>query len=282
MPANPIRIVARLGAAAALALAATLPAPAATRAEADRLFDAVGLPGMLEIMHDEGVDYGLDLEADLFPGQGGAAWRRLVEGIYDTDAMRGVVSDRFAALLADTDVTPLLAFFDGDLGRRIVRLELEARRAMLDEDLEAAAYEALDMQRDEGDPRLDLLDDFVAANDLVEDNVAGALNASYAFYAALVEGGGGEAVDEGQILSDVWAQEPEIRADTLDWVYAFLSLAYRPLSDDELRRYTELSRSEAGRDLNRALFGAFDRMYVGLSRTLGLAAARFLSQGQDL
>ncbi|MGB1208076.1 MAG: hypothetical protein ACPG7W_02630, partial [Paracoccaceae bacterium] len=126
------------------------------------------------------------------------------------------------------------------------------------------------------DPRLAQLDAFVAANELVEANVTGALNASFQFYAGMAQGG---ALDltEDEILTIIWQSEAETRADTREWVYGFLLMAYGPLDDDTLERYTDFSASAQGQVLNRALFAGFNRMYDGLSYDLGLALARDLS-----
>ena len=77
-------------------------------------------------------------------------------------------------------------------------------------------------------------------------------------------------------LQDVWAQEPMVRRDTVEWLYSFLLMAYQPLSDDELAAYLAVSRSEAGRDMTQAVFEAFNGMFDDISRALGLASARFM------
>lgn len=184
--------------------------------------------------------------------------------------------------MAEVDAAPLLEFFGSDPGQRIITLEVEAREAMLDEDIEAAAGERLAMMRDGGDPRLDLLGEYVEVNALVDNNVVGALNSSYAFYTALAAGGVfDDSMTEDQILSDVWGQEEAIRLDTIEWVFGYLTMAYGPLKDDEIRAYIDLSRTESGQGMNRALFDAFNRMYVTISQGLGHGLAQLMS-GQDI
>ena len=79
---------------------------------------------------------------------------------------------------------------------------------------------------------------------------------------------------EEEILSEVWAQEEDTRSDTREWLYAFLLVAYRPLSDAVLDEYVALSASPEGRAMNRALFAGFNAMYDEISYGLGLAAAQ--------
>jgi hypothetical protein len=174
------------------------------------------------------------------------------------------------------------AFFTGPLGARVLTLEIEARRALLDKTVEAAARARVDEMRADDSPRLAALDAFVAANDLIEANVQGALNANLAFYRGMVEAGGlGEAVDEGTVLAEVWAQEEEVRGETRIWLMAYVAMAYDPLSDAELQSYIDFSATPAGQRLNAALFSAFDAVFVQVSRDLGRAAGLQMI-GQDI
>ena len=264
--------------ASSMILAVT-PALSATDAELDTLFDAIGTLELIEIMNSEGVDQSDEIRESMFP-QRGRGWRPIVESIYDTGRMADEFRAAFDAELADSDVTPLLAFFTSELGREIIALELSAREALLDEDVEEAAREAfVDLEADDPE-RHGAIEAFVDDNDLIELNVAGALNASLAFYRGLADGGRFGLTEE-DMLRDVWAQEPAIRAETTDWMLPYLAMAYEPLSDDELQAYKALSMSEAGRDLNRALFAGFDTVFNRISYSLGSAASRFM-QGDDI
>ena len=268
--------------AIALSLCAILPVQGQTRAEVRTLYDALLMGDVISIMQSEGIAYGEDLRSEMFPGRGGAAWPALVARLYDDEAMHDVVFEQFDTLLGDVPLNPLLDFFQSDRGARIVRLELEARRAMMDKDVEEAAQQRMDEMRQAADPRLEVLEDFVDANELVDSNVVGAMNSNYAFYVGLMDGGAfAQDMTEDSILSDVWSQEPEIRADTIDWVYSYLALAYQPISDDDIAVYTALSKTDEGRALNRAIFGAFDTMYTTISMALGQGAAQFMV-GEDL
>jgi hypothetical protein len=262
----------------ALAVMAVLLLAVPARAQpVDDLMRALQVDAMLDVMHIEGIAYGEDLGRDMLPGGGSAQWDALLAQIYDTDKMADVVRMGFADALGDTDTEPLTAFFDADLGRRIVDLELSARRAMIDDTVEQAARETYIALRGDDDPRLAQINRFVEVNDLLEANVAGALNASFQFYSGLVDGGG-MAMSESEILSDVWSQETETRDDTQEWVFAFLLLAYESLTDAELETYITLSESQEGRALNRALFAGFNAMYDEISYALGLAAAQQMQQ----
>lgn len=241
------------------------------------LQEALQIDAMLDIMRIEGLAYGADLANDLIPGGSSPRWEGMLAQIYDPQKMRAVMGRSFSAIIKDTDPAPLITFFSSDPGQKVIQLELSARRAMVDDPVEEAARQAYLDLVGSGDARLQQIDRFVEANDLVEANVAGALNASFRFYSGLVQGGG-LGMSEAEILQDVWSQEEETRTDTREWVYAFLLLAYEPLTDKELDAYIALSETAQGRALNRALFAGFNDMYDEVSFALGLAAAQMMQQ----
>lgn len=248
----------------------------------DTVIEALAMDDILEIMRQEGLEYGEELRDEMFPGRGGDAWRATVARIYDGARMRQVVRAELAKALEGTDLTPLIAFFTSETGRRAISLEVTARRALLDEGAAEASRKALAEMRARDDPRLKLLTRFVRVNDLLDFNVVGALNANYAFYAGLVDGGAFPFdVTEDQILADVWSQEADIRLETEQWLYSYLAMAYDPLSDSDLEAYIAISETPEGQALNRALFEAFDVLFRQISRELGLAAARMVS-GVDI
>ncbi|MDP3340131.1 DUF2059 domain-containing protein [Frigidibacter sp.] len=286
--ATPVLLVASLALAGlAPAFAQEPPAPAqngapAQSAEAAQLTEILQLPVLLEIMQDEGVAYGEDLQADMFPGQGGAEWTRTVEQIYAPDRLMPVFTEVFAAELEGTETAAMWAFFEEGTGARAVELEIAARRALLDPGVEEAADQQLEEMLATESPRLLAIEEFAEAGDLIEANVLGGLNANLAFYRGMIDGGGlPQETSEAQLLADVWSQEDAIRTETRDWLYAYLALAYDPMSDDELQAYTDFSAGAAGKALNRALFAGFDAVFAQVSYELGLGAARYLA-GQDI
>lgn len=262
-----------------LATATAIALPAAAE-PVDDLLEALMVPEIIDVMRDEGVAYGEEMAQDFIGGSAGPQWSETVSMIYDAERMSDSVRDTFAEEMPADVIAPLLAFFTSDVGSQIITLELRARTAMVNKDVEEEARAAYRAMAAEDDPRLALLEEFVAANDLLEANVAGALNASYQFYLGLVDGGAFEMTEE-DILRDVWAQEEETREDTREWLYAYLNLAYGPLDAGVVEDYTALSATDAGRALNQALFAAFNQMYDDISYALGLAAAREM-QSQDL
>lgn len=278
VPAGP----AVTGAAWAQSAAATVTPEA--QAQVDALLGVLRIDDTIAILREEGIAYGKTLETDMFAGGGGSGWSGTVERIYDAARMREAFGQALTAELADDPqaVAEMVDFFGSDLGQRVVELEIEARRAFLDDATEEAAKVAWQELQADGGARLEALERFITVNDLVESNVSGALNANLAFYRGMDEGGafGGE-MTEDQMLSDVWAQEPEVRQSTTEWVFSYLNLAYGPLSEEDLAAYTAFCATGAGQKANTALFAAFDKVFTPISNALGVAVARQL-QGQDI
>lgn len=250
--------------------------------EVETLADVLGLPEIIEVMRIEGVANGEELAEDMFAGRGGGQWDRAVEKIYDPEWMDTIVLNRLGEELSETDLAPLMSYFTAKTGKRIVELEVSARKAMVDDAVEQASKDRLVDLRADADPLLDMVGQYIDINDLLENNVVGAMNSNYAFYTGMQDGGAfDESLTEQQILTDVWSQEEAIRADTEEWLYAFLTTAYQPLTEAELQSYVELSQTPEGQDLNRALFAAFDELFVEVSHALGRSAATFMA-GEDI
>lgn len=253
---------------------------AASPMELDRLYDALRGDDLMEILSEEGQVQAQDLQADMFPGRSSGAWSATTSGIYNAAAMRDAFRARFDAELSESDIAPVLAYLESDEGARVVQLEIDARRALMDEDVEQGAREAFAVLQDNDPVRATQLDAFVAANNLIDLNVSGALNSNLSFYNGLAAGGGFD-LPQDQILADVWESAEGIRKDTTEWIYGYLTIAYSPLDDATLDRYIAFSQAPAGRALNRALFAAFDDLFRSISYDMGKAASRF-TQGEDI
>ena len=272
------------GQGAAVVLAQALVTPESTK-RILQLSTTMQIGGILSVMRDEGFDYSKTLEQEMFPGKGGAVWSAAVDQIYDEAAMKALFDEALVAELAAADPARLAAiedFFGSDRGQRILSLEVQARRALLDQDTEDAAKVHLEDLAAAGDPRLDLIRAFAQANDLIEMNVTGALNANLAFFKGMTEAGGFEEdMTEDQMLQNVWSQEADIRGETETWLYPYLALAYQPLSDDDMQAYLAFSQQDAGKTLNAAVFAAFNVLFTDISGKLGRAAAKQM-HGEDI
>ncbi|MEZ5912116.1 MAG: DUF2059 domain-containing protein [Paracoccaceae bacterium] len=267
-----------------LCLGVLSPLRAGAENMAEAIARAMRMSDLMAVMSEEGAQYGEDLRSELLSGSGDGRWADAVSRIYEPRDMTAAFLRGFGEALPEegADTAEILRYFTSDFGQRVVGLEIAARQTLLEEGAEDAAKALLDDLNVNDEARVALLRDFADANDLVESNVMGAMNANLAFYQGLAEGGAaGFDMAEDEMLSEIWSQEADIRGETEDWLYPYIALAYRPLSDEELARYVDFSRSSAGRVLNAALFKAFDGVFRDISKNLGLAAAEVLS-GQDI
>ncbi len=260
------------------------PVRAEVSPQVESLAQVLQIPEIMAVLRDEGLvssakmlEVGEDMPAD-------PVWQGTVGRIYDLAAMEAVFLATLDAELKDRPDTleKAAVFFGSDMGQRALRLEIEARQALADSDVEATAAAAYGDLAKENPGRAALLDQFVAANDLIESNVMGALNANLAFLRGVAMEGGEElGMTEADMVAQVWSGEAEARAETTKWVFPFLNLAYQPLTDAELQSYVDFSLTPEGQQLNAAMFRAFDKMFDGLSRDLGRAYARHMV-GQDI
>ncbi|MCI2393653.1 hypothetical protein [Aliiroseovarius sediminis] len=248
----------------------------------DALWSLLHLDELVDLMGQEGTSMAIAADVDLLGHPGGDRWRRQVNAIYDTDRLKIDAEQAMEAALDAAHLTALRDFYGADAMQDIVKHELTARRAFLDPEVEERARSAWQAERAVSD-RDETILRFIEDNDLVELNVMGALNSNFAFLRAMVDANPvpSERMTEDQILLQVWSQEREIRRDTSEWLSAFLSTAYAPVSDDALTAYVAFSQTEAGQALNHAMFKALDEIYIQLSAELGRAVGRMNAQ-QDI
>lgn len=238
----------------------------------DALLDSLALQEVIEIMRLEGLEYSIDLAAEMLPAGNSVSWQSNVAQIYDASAMAALARGGFAEALEGVDLAPIEAFFGSENGQRLVQLEVTARRAMLDEDIEQSAKDMARAAQTTGDETYALISQLIASGDMLEANVVSALNSNILFYQGLVDGGA-FALSEAEIIADVWSQENETRVETREWLYGFFLMAYDPLPPSEIAQFVAFSQTEPGKALNRAIFAAYDGMYEDISYALGRAVA---------
>lgn len=262
---------------------ASLQAETQVERDVTALSQTLLIPEAMQVLRDEGIANGRTLIGDAAGGDM-SFWNRALDRVYEPAKMLRLFNQAFAQALAEDDATIAAAtrFYASERSQRALRLEISARRALLDKDVEKAAQLAYDKIAKEQPARQALIDRFVAANDLIDTNVMGAMNANLAFLrgmaASEVEG---FDLTEAEMLAQVWGTEAETRAEAEGWLLPFLTMAYEPISDADLAAYIEFSESPAGKRLNTAWFAGFDAMLNQLSHELGLAYGQSL-RGDDI
>ena len=260
-------------------------AQAETESLADRVWKALDIAAVMPILRDEAVAEAVDMAAQGLVTGGGRSWPSTVAKVHDTDRLEALFRQGVARAAASTDPSALragLAFHESHLGQRLLRLELAARRAMLDGEVETQARDGFVRALGRGDRRAQQILRLIDEADLVAPNVAGALNASLAFSRGFEQGGGFDMpLSDSQLLAETWAQRDQIEAEATDWLRAYLLLSYSSLHDDEMEAYIAYTSSREGKVVAQVLFDAFDQMLRQTSFDLGMAAALRM-QGREL
>lgn len=236
------------------------------------LMDVLKIDQLSGILHSEGVAFGDALNRDWLEGQGGPAWQQQVTRIYDPQRISEGIRAGLEPSLTGETLEQVITFFASDLGERIITLENSARRAMADPAVEEQARAQFAARHSTSDTRLDQINRMIDAGDLVNRNVTSALNSNYQFLRALVDGDI-YMMTENEILDDVLSEREEIMEDTTSWLGAFLTLAYSPLTLEELTAYADFSETAGGKALNAGFFAGFDPLYEDISYALGRAMA---------
>lgn len=246
----------------------------------DRYYEALKMEEVFKILQDEGVQGAIEIAQEDEAITMSPAWTSRARQIYSIEKMDAAFRMGLSAATDLEGSEDAIAFFESDLGQRIVDIELAARTALADDATEAAAAENVVALRETDPDRIALYEQFIEANNLVDSNVMGALNANLAFYRGLGTNELFGALDESSMLNQVYTQEPEIRDEMEDWTMNFSALAYSLLSMDEMKDYVAISEEPSGQQLNTALFAGFDQVFEMHSFELGRAMAEFMA-GDD-
>lgn len=256
--------------------------------DADRIVAAMQVDRLAEVLAAEiavsGDPFRPDTSPHASPDEG---WGVIVERVAPAAAIRKGLRDGIARGVEGlrdpaerAAVAEALGFWEGELGRRVVLLEIGAREAIASPDIEATARESFAAAVARDDPRAAQVRELMQAADLVEPAVAASLNIAVATLQGAQEAAQGGARNSS-ILSDAWAQEPEIRADQTGWIEALVFMASAPLSDAEMTRLIEASGRPGNRRLGAILNEAATGTFVGIARDLGRASVLRL-QGERL
>lgn len=237
------------------------------------------------IFRDEGQASAADLATGLLGDARPQGWEATVAQIYDPTRLHAEFDAGLSQALrgaTPADVNRMARFFTEGVGARATRAEVAARRTLLDPTAEAAAKEAWARMVAAHSLRVALLQRMAQASDLIDANVQGTLNADLAFYRAM---GAAAHPDrppsDADLLAQIAQQEGDVRRSTEEWLFPFMALAYRDLSDADVLAYTEFAESQDGQRLNRAMFAAFDTVYRRISAQMGRAVAQALI-GQNI
>lgn len=254
-----------LAAAFAISLAAL---PVKADSDANRLLDAMGVPGLLRAFAEDGRQAAQDLDAGFLGGQGGDVFAETVRRLHDPARLEPGLRASFASAIDPQVARQALVYFESDQGQRIAEVEVQAREAMVDDDVEAQVKAATS----EADDRVLRL---LSARNLVDRNTDISVAAQIAFFEGLVAAGG--LSDQAP---DVDGRRGIISEDTRAWLTGYYMLVASVIEPNDLDTYIAFWETDVGRAVDEALYVAFEEAYVALSFGLGQAVGRLLPQNE--
>ena len=234
--------------------------------QTDQLVDAMGIPALIAAFSTEGIENGASVDDGILNGQGGNVWAETVRRLYDPARLEEELRAAFAETLDEQVALQALLFFESEVGARVIELEEQARQAMLNPELEAAAKAAPSANST-------TITEFLEARNLVERNTDAAMTAQIAFFAGIAETSAQTAPPP-----ETDEQRAMMQAETERWLRGYYALAQSPLSADDVAIYTAFWETDVAREVDDVLFEAFGSSYATLSFGLGQAAGRLLPQ----
>lgn len=253
--------------ALALCLAVCLWSGAAL-ADGMRLFEALQGPRLLSLLAQEAERSAEDVNRDFLGGDGGQVFIDTVARLNDPARLAPRIASGLETALASDVLDAVTLFFESDLGQDIVNLELSARSTIFDPTVEQAVRAEV---RERGVPKL--VTQIIEEGDLVARNVADAERVLRQFYVGRLTGGADD-MDQAMIEALIADNQEAMRLETQAWLEGFMTLAYSPLSPDELQTYANFWRTDAGQAYDRALFEIFAEVFEENSFALGQLVGR--------
>ena len=251
--------------------------PAFRTVTADRVVSALALDRLAGLMSEEIVASGDPLQP-VEPGASDPEWAVIAGRIAAAPRIRTGLRQGVARGLSGLDpgaraaMAEALGFLESDLGRRVVGMELAARAALADPEIEAEARAGFARAAGRGDPRVDQIRRLIAASDTVEPAVAASLGIAMASMMAMQETLGLAPTAEA-VAEDVWLLEPELRAEQAGWIEALFFLSTATLTPPEMERLIAEAARPGSRRLGAMVDAAAADVFVRVARDLGRAAA---------
>jgi hypothetical protein len=242
---------------------------------ASELYDALHMDILVDVIVSEGRDQVRDAAEIYLTGRAAETYVTENVALYDPDEIRQHLIDGLSSGLSADDLAVAVAFFKTETGAYAAKLEASARQAISDQGVEDHAKAMASDAVARGVERIDILETAIADMDLVEMNLAGAMTAQYQFLMPLsdVKDLG---LDQAAVLTMIQEGQDALSQSILEWLVAFLYMAYAPLDDEQLSTYLTYQTSPNGASLNKVLFDVFNAIDRDMSAAMGVSLAQSL------
>ena len=244
------------------------------------LYDALQMDRVNEIIRVEGIQDARGTGEAYLSKNTVARFVDQAQSVYQLETMEKDFKRLLTENLSISDAEAILLFYRSPIGKTASELEVSARVAISDKQIEEMAKikfnEAVNLKNE----RLDELGSVIETLELVEQNLIGAYAAQFAFMYELSKLGLVN-LSRQEMIDAITSDEEKLKSEILEWLMAFSHMAYSPMSDEEFGVYNDFSKSALGITLNKALFSVYNEMAKDQSQRLASILGEFM-KSEDL
>ena len=244
------------------------------------LYEALQMDRVNEIIRVEGIQDARGTGEAYLSKNTVARFVDQAQSVYQLETMEKDFKRLLTENLSISDAEAILLFYRSPIGKMASELEVSARVAISNKQIEEMAKikfnEAVNLKNE----RLKELGSVIETLELVEQNLIGAYAAQFAFMYELSKLGLVN-LSRQEMIDAITSDEEKLKSDILEWLMAFSHMAYSPMSDEEFNVYNDFSKSALGITLNKALFSVYNEMAKDQSQRLASILGEFM-KSEDL
>lgn len=250
---------------------------AADSSDAGRLLELMRFDQLAEVSREEGISGNASVLEDFGLTSNEAFWLEELDVIFDEGKTEEMFRTSFAKAYNQRSIVDAIAFLGSEAWMRAYDLQIDTSLLLTDPALEEAAVIHYWEHIENNSPRVPLIEDLVASTDLVEQNIAGAMNAMLAFNRGMTFVSSDLGYPDEEMIALLYASETELRLEISEWLHAYYLVAYLPLTEADISQQIEFWTSQAGQDISAAMMLSYDVVHNDQSFAVGRALAEILN-----
>ena len=239
------------------------------------LYDALQMDRVNEIIRAEGIRDARGTGEAYLSTNSVERFVEQAKSVYQLDNMEKDFKRLLTENLSTSEANEILLFYRLPIGKLASELEVSARVAISETEIEEMAKTKLKEAKALKNTRLDEIESVIKILELVEQNLIGAYAAQFAFMYELSKLGVLD-LSRQEMIDIITNDEEKLKGEILEWLMAFSHMAYAPMSDEEFRVYNDFSKSDLGILLNKALFSVYNEMAKDQSQSLANILGEFM------
>jgi len=193
----------------------------ADQSEDDRLVALMRFDALATVTRAEGLFANKTLLADFGLPADVAAWDEKLSVIFDHQQIEDLFATGFINSFNPRSTGPVIAFLQDPDWIRIATLQNDASIAMLNAEVKDASLTVYWDQVDQQSDRLHLLEDLLASTNLIDQNVAAALNGMITLNQGMASLLPDLSFPEDELFAMALAQEDSMRAEIAESLLSF-------------------------------------------------------------